>query len=142
MTQKQTLLIHWVREAKNRSKSFDSMRVSANIERLAEPAILFLDEPNPFLIRGFPVLINALSPKKLKEFRFLVDYSLAETEAWKKGFERGLTFLKEKKLPYRICDSSTPLSFENELLVFRSSLLESDECDIPQAFLERGSDGN
>lgn len=109
------LLIHWTRDVAIARKSFDSMRVSANIERLTEPAILFLDLVDPFLVRGFPVLLNALSSKKLIEFRFVVDFSHFEEEQWRKSLERSIFFLKEKNLPFVICEKAHPSLFDSSI---------------------------
>jgi len=107
-----TLLIHWIREKEREQKAFDSMRVSANIERLTAAAILYLDLPNPFLIRGFPVLLSALSSKKLKEFRFVLDFSFFENLEWQKSLERTLFFLHEKKLKFTVCELAHPSLFD------------------------------
>lgn len=111
MTLQRTLLIHWVRDELHRGKSYDSMRASANLERLSSPCVLLLDEIDPFLVRGFPVLVQALSPKKVLEFRFIVDFSKFENEAWKKGLERAMLFLNEKKLSFSLCELAHPAFF-------------------------------
>ena len=111
MTLKSILFIQWARDEKHKGKSYDSMRASANLERLKDPCILLLDEVDPFLVRGFPVLIQALSPKKVLDFRFIVDFSKFSNETWRKGLERAMLFLNEKKLPFTICEVAHPRLF-------------------------------
>lgn len=130
-----TILIHWTREKSVAQKSFDSMRASANIERLTEPAILFLDLVDPFLIRGFPVLMSALSPKKLKEFRFVVDFSQSDNEQWRKGLERTITFLKEKKLPFVICEEAHPSMFDAPIRPDRWYKKSLQDVGLPLMFV-------
>ncbi len=107
--------IHYKRPLERQGKTLDSMRMSANLERINMPIVLFLDEPQPFSLPHFSTFIQSLSSRLVREFWMSFSFEQKMSESDKKNLERAKQLLANKNIPLRLVEVAHPKIFHENI---------------------------